>query len=67
MNENNEMNHLIGTRLKKIRHMKDLSLEELATQTGVSKPMLGKIERGISNPTVSTLSNRTDDQLTGHP
>ncbi|KGA97372.1 XRE family transcriptional regulator [Alkalihalobacillus alcalophilus ATCC 27647 = CGMCC 1.3604] len=53
--ENGQMSQMIGSRLRKIRHLKELSLEELADLTGVSKPMLGKIERGESNPTVTTL------------
>jgi XRE family transcriptional regulator, regulator of sulfur utilization len=45
----------IGQRLRLYRQQRNLSLEELAGLTGVSKPMLGQIERGISNPTVATL------------
>lgn len=41
--------------MKEIRSAKGLSLEEVTKLTGVSKAMLGQIERGISNPTVSTL------------
>ena len=49
------LNSLIGKKLKEIRSAKRLSLEEVTKLTGVSKAMLGQIERGISNPTVSTL------------
>lgn len=45
----------IGQRLRFYRQQRQLSLEELAEQTGVSKPMLGQIERGTSNPTVAIL------------
>jgi transcriptional regulator with XRE-family HTH domain len=45
----------IGDRLKDIRTGRNLSLDELARLTGVSKPMLGQIERGQSIPTVTTL------------
>ena len=45
----------IGERLKGIRQERGLSLEELARQTSVSKPMLGQIERGQSAPTITTL------------
>ena len=34
---------------------KKLSLDSMAEQTGVSKSMLGQIERGESSPTVATL------------
>ncbi|MBU8908357.1 helix-turn-helix domain-containing protein [Desertibacillus haloalkaliphilus] len=49
------LNHRIGKRLKQIREQQRLSLEKAAELTNVSKPMLGQIERGESNPTVSTL------------
>ena len=45
----------IGQRLRFHRQQRQLSLEELADLTGVSKPMLGQIERGTSNPTVAVL------------
>lgn len=45
----------IAVNLKRIRKAKNLSLDMVAEQTGVSKSMLGQIERGESNPTVTTL------------
>lgn len=45
----------IGERLKEIRTLRQLTLEEAAKITGVSKPMLGQIERGQSAPTINTL------------
>lgn len=45
----------IGKNLKMIRTNKGLSLDKTAELTGVSKAMLGQIERGESNPTVATL------------
>lgn len=45
----------IGNALRKLRFDRDLTLEEASKLTGVSKAMLGQIERGESNPTVSTL------------
>jgi transcriptional regulator with XRE-family HTH domain len=50
-----ELNILIGQNLKSIRKSQNLSLDEASSATGVSKPMLGQIERGKSNPTVITL------------
>lgn len=47
---------MIGNRLKAIRAQKNLTLEEVAKLTDVSKPMLGQIERGQSAPTITTLS-----------
>ncbi|WP_028877823.1 helix-turn-helix domain-containing protein [Terasakiella pusilla] len=46
--------HLAQT-LKQVRKDKKLSLDRAADLTGVSKAMLGQIERGESSPTVSTL------------
>lgn len=45
----------IAAKLKSIRTARGLSLDEAATLTGVSKPMLGQIERGQSIPTVTIL------------
>ncbi len=49
------LNLVIGHKLKDIRNKRDLTLDDVANLTGVSKAMLGQIERGKSNPTVSTL------------
>lgn len=49
------LNLIIGNKLKEIRNKRNLSLDEVTKLTGVSKAMLGQIERGQSNPTVSTL------------
>ena len=45
----------IGKKLKIARQSRNMTLDELAEVTGVSKPMLGQIERGQSSPTVTTL------------
>lgn len=45
----------IGQEIRRIRTEQKLSLEEAASLSGVSKAMLGQIERGESNPTISTL------------
>lgn len=45
----------LGETLKKIRKAQGLSLDKVAAQTGVSKAMLGQIERAESSPTVATL------------
>lgn len=50
-----DLNLIIGSKLKDIRNKRNLTLDEVAKLTGVSKAMLGQIERGKSNPTVSTL------------
>ena len=45
----------IGERLKEIRNIRQMTLDDVAKLTGVSKPMLGQIERGQSSPTINTL------------
>ena len=49
------MNLKIGEKLKSLRTTRTLSLDDVSALTGVSKPMLGQIERGQSIPTVTTL------------
>jgi len=50
-----DINLSIGIKLKQIRTKRNLSLSELEKITGVSKSMLGQIERNESNPTVNTM------------
>lgn len=50
------LSDIIASNLRKIRRDKKLSLDNVADMTGVSKSMLGQIERGESSPTVATLS-----------
>lgn len=49
------LNENISINLKKIRKSKKMSLDVLAVETGISKSMLGQIERGEANPTIATL------------
>lgn len=52
------MNNLlfnVSNTLKRTRTEKGLTLEETSSLTGVSKAMLGQIERAESTPTISTL------------
>lgn len=50
-----KLNLIIAQNLKKLREDRKLSLDNLSKLTGVSKSMLGQIERGEVNPTVSTV------------
>lgn len=50
----------IAENLKRIRKSRNMSLDMLAERTGVSKSMLGQIERGESNPTVATIAKIVD-------
>lgn len=45
----------IATRLKQLRSQNAWSLDKAAALTGVSKAMLGQIERQESSPTIATL------------
>lgn len=49
----------IGPRLQAARKKQHLSLEELASRSGVSKSLLSQIERGAANPTFATLWSLT--------
>ncbi len=50
----------IAYNLKKIRKSQNLSLDMLSERTGVSKSMLGQIERSESNPTILTVAKICD-------
>ncbi|GGA27356.1 helix-turn-helix domain-containing protein [Psychrobacillus lasiicapitis] len=49
------INQNIGKNLNRVRKERNISLDKTSELTGVSKTMLGQIERGESNPTVTTL------------
>ena len=49
------INSVVADNLKRLRDERKLSLEATAKLSGVSKSMLGQIERGEANPTVSTV------------
>jgi transcriptional regulator with XRE-family HTH domain len=49
------VNQSISLSLKRLRADQGWSLEKTAQETGVSKAMLGQIERGESSPTIATL------------
>ncbi len=51
----NDLTPIIGENLAQLRRQKGFSLDRLAELSGVSKAMIGQIERGESNPTVNTL------------
>ncbi|MGI2102335.1 helix-turn-helix domain-containing protein [Shewanella oncorhynchi] len=49
------INSYLATTLKALRNQKGWSLDKAAQETGVSKAMIGQIERGESSPTIATL------------
>jgi transcriptional regulator with XRE-family HTH domain len=46
---------VVGQNLRRLRMRRGLSLEKLATRSGVSRAMLGQIELGQSAPTINVL------------
>jgi len=50
-----EVSRHLAERLRQLRAERGWSLDRAAQQSGVSKAMLGQIERGESSPTVATL------------
>ncbi|MCQ6557970.1 helix-turn-helix domain-containing protein [Paenibacillus mendelii] len=50
-----DINFVLANNLKKLRELQRLSLDKVAEMTGVSKTMLGQIERGESNPSIGTV------------
>lgn len=49
------VNKTIAENLKNLRKQRKLTLDSVSELTGVSKSMLGQIERSESSPTISTL------------
>ncbi|MFJ7736445.1 helix-turn-helix domain-containing protein [Lysinibacillus sp. NPDC097287] len=50
-----EIHLVLARNLKAIREKEKLSLEKVAQLSGVSKTMIGQIERGESSPTLTTI------------
>lgn len=46
----------VGARLRQLRHDRKLTQEQLAEAAGLSYKFIGEIERGIGNPTLTTLA-----------
>lgn len=47
----------LGKKIRDARKGKHITLEMLAKESGVSKSVLSQVERGVTNPTLSTLWN----------
>ena len=50
-----KITHNVAQNLRRVRGERKLSLDGASQLTGVSKAMLGQIERGESSPTIATL------------
>lgn len=51
-----ELEAAIGARIRSLRLEKGLTLEDLATSSGVSRAMISRIERAEASPTASLLA-----------
>ena len=47
----------IGRRLKDLRILNDLTLEELASRSELTKGFLSQVERNLTSPSISTLED----------
>lgn len=52
---NKEFNKLIGQRISFLRKQQELTLEQLAYQSGISKGGLSEIERNMKEPRAYTI------------
>lgn len=55
-----ELNHLLAYRLSAAREKVHLTQKQLAEKTGIYQADISKIERGIGNPSISTLKRLAD-------
>ncbi len=47
----------IGAKLKRLRHKNNLTLEELASRTELSKGFLSQLEHDLTSPSITTLED----------
>lgn len=52
---NNDVNEVLGNKLRKARERKELTQEEVAKKSGVSVNYYARIERGEVNPSVEKI------------
>jgi transcriptional regulator with XRE-family HTH domain len=60
MEQAEETDLAIGARLKALRATHQLTLDELATRSGVSRAMISRIERGEASPTAALLARLSE-------
>lgn len=53
--KNKELVVAIGNRIRDLRKERNISQEELANEADIPLSQIGRIERGETNPTISTL------------
>ena len=47
----------VGNRIREIRSAREITLQTLASRTGLTTGYLSKLERGLANPPIATLSS----------
>lgn len=52
-----ELQRIVGANIRNHRRAKRWTLERLASETGYSREIIGKIERGVSAPLFETVEN----------
>ena len=60
MNDNMELSNVISDRIKGLRIEKDVTLEEVAQSTGMTRSLLSKYERAKSEPGLRALRKLSD-------
>jgi transcriptional regulator with XRE-family HTH domain len=51
---------LVAWNLRRLRVLRDLSQEKLAVDAGIDRTYVGRLERGLENPTVGVLDRLAD-------
>ena len=51
---------LVARNLRRLRVEQNLSQEALAADAGIDRTYVSRLERGLENPTVALLEQRTD-------
>lgn len=54
-NKNEKILKEFGKNLKKLREVKQMSTREFADEADISHSSVGRLEAGLSNPTLTTL------------
>jgi transcriptional regulator with XRE-family HTH domain len=60
MENSKELAVLVGSRIRKIRVSRGMSIEKLALECKMSPNFLGHVERGLRSPTIHTLERICD-------
>jgi transcriptional regulator with XRE-family HTH domain len=55
-----DLKEIVAANLRRIRHAKKITQEELADRVGLSSRYIGSVERGAASPTVTVLGKLAD-------